>query len=307
MDHSKIIGSKKNKQIQEFFYKMLLIRRFEEKILSLFSKGLLSGTTHAYIGQEANGVGIIANISESDIIFSNHRCHGHYLAFTDDVEGLLRELMGKNDGICGGRGGSQHLNKGNFYTNGIQGGIVPCATGMAYAEKIKGSGCIAVVFMGDGTLGQGVVYESLNFASLWSIPILFVLENNEYAQSTYYKKALAGSILKRAESFGIDAMHLSTTDVFEIHKKSASAITYVKTNIKPFFLLIDTYRFCHHSASDDFRPREEIEERGKNDPLNIFDGLLENTIKIKIEADIVNRINNVVLLAAEENFGEIVL
>ena len=161
----------------ELYKKMVLIRKVEESLLDLFSKGKLFGTTHTYIGQEANAVGIISNMNKDDIIFSNHRCHGHYLTFTDDVKGLIAELMGKNTGVCGGKGGSQHICKGNFYSNGVQGGIVPNAVGMAYAEKKLGRKSITAVFLGDGTLGQGVVYEAMNIASLWSLPIIFVIEN----------------------------------------------------------------------------------------------------------------------------------
>jgi hypothetical protein len=150
---------------------MFFIRRFEETLLDLFSLGKLVGTTHTYIGQEANAIGLIDHLDpDVDTIFSNHRCHGHYLAFTDDAFGLLCEVMGKAPGVCGGKGGSQHLCKGNFYSNGVLGSIVPVATGIALAEKRKGTGRGLDVFLGDGTLGEGVTYESLNIASLWQLP-----------------------------------------------------------------------------------------------------------------------------------------
>ena len=178
--------------------RMYFIRRFEETLLDLFAQGKLVGTTHTYIGQEANAVGIIDHLEpERDVIFSNHRCHGHYLAFTDDAFGLLSEVMGKATGTCGGKGGSQHLCRGNFYSNGVLGSIVPVATGIALAEKKKGTGAVSTVFLGDGTLGEGVTYESLNMASLWQLPVLFVVENNHYAQSTPVELELAGSIAAR--------------------------------------------------------------------------------------------------------------
>ena len=137
-----------------FYERMFFIRRFEETLLDLFSLGKLVGTTHTYIGQEANAVGLIDHLEpELDTIFSNHRCHGHYLAFTDDAFGLLCEVMGKAPGVCGGKGGSQHLCKGNFYSNGVLGSIVPVATGIGLAEKQKGTGAVSTVFLGDGTLG----------------------------------------------------------------------------------------------------------------------------------------------------------
>ena len=191
------------------YERMLFIRRFEETLLDLFSQGKLVGTTHTYIGQEANGVGIIDHLEpERDVVFSNHRCHGHYLAFTDDAFGLLSEVMGKATGTCGGKGGSQHLCRGNFYSNGVLGSIVPVATGIALAEKRKGTGAVSTVFLGDGTLGEGVTYESLNMASLWKLPVLFVVENNHYAQSTPVELQLAGSIAARAGAFGVETAEL---------------------------------------------------------------------------------------------------
>ena len=204
---------------------MFFIRRFEETLLDLFSQGKLVGTTHTYIGQEANGVGIIDHLEpERDVVFSNHRCHGHYLAFTDDAFGLLCEVMGKATGICGGKGGSQHLCKGNFYSNGVLGSIVPVATGIALAEKRKGTGAVSTVFLGDGTLGEGVTYESLNMASLWKLPVLFVVENNHYAQSTPVELELAGSIPARARRSAIETAELATTDVEEIHEAAGRAV-----------------------------------------------------------------------------------
>jgi len=297
---------KKLSRIQKaeyFFYRMLLIRRFEEEVLSLFSKDLIYGTTHAYIGQEADALGVLANISKNDVVFSSHRCHGHYLTYTDDVEGLLCELMGRKNGVCGGRGGSQHLCRGNFYSNGVQGGIVPCATGMAYAEKIKNSGSIIIVYIGDGTLGQGVLYESMNIASLWQVPILFVLENNEYAQSTYYKDAVAGSMLARAQAFGIEATQIATTDVFQVYEIAEYAVNYVRKNIHPFFLQIDTYRFCPHSKSDDYRSVEEIEKRKELDPLKLCGKLLDAAERTALDTDVSNRISKAVEYATKQDLS----
>ena len=195
--------------LAQLYERMFFIRRFEESLLDLFAQGKLVGTTHTYIGQEANAVGIIDHLErERDVIFSNHRCHGHYLAFTDDAFGLLCEVMGKAPGVCGGKGGSQHLCNGNFYSNGVLGSIVPVATGIALAEKKKRTGAVSTVFLGDGTLGEGVTYESLNMASLWKLPVLFVVENNHYAQSTPVELELAGSIPARAAAFGVETAEL---------------------------------------------------------------------------------------------------
>ena len=270
--------------LPELYERMFFIRRFEESLLDLFSQGKLVGTTHTYIGQEANAVGIIDHLEpERDVIFSNHRCHGHYLAFTDDAFGLLCEVMGRSTGVCGGKGGSQHLCKGNFYSNGVLGSIVPVATGIALAEKKKGTGAVSTVFLGDGTLGEGVTYESLNLASLWKLPVLFVVENNHYAQSTPIALELAGSIPARAAAFGIETDELATTDVEEIHETAGRAVRRVRETGEPFFLVLDTYRYSPHSKGDDNRDPAEIEERRKRDPLTVAGERLGDAERREIE------------------------
>jgi acetoin:2,6-dichlorophenolindophenol oxidoreductase subunit alpha len=256
--------------LHDLYERMLVIRRFEETVLEMFSAGELVGTTHAYIGQEAGAVGIIAHLDPArDVVFSNHRCHGHYIAFTDDVEGLFAEVMGRADGVCGGKGGSQHLCRGNFYSNGVQGSIVPVAAGMALAEKAKGTGAVVVVFLGDGTLGQGTVYESLNMAALWRLPILFVVENNHYAQTTPIELAVAGSIPARGAAFGIATTDLDTTDVGELHAAAGAVIERIRTTGEPSFLVLDTYRFAPHSKGDETRDPAEIAAQRPRDPLRV--------------------------------------
>ena len=268
-----------------FYERMFFIRRFEETLLDLFSLGKLVGTTHTYIGQEANAVGLIDRLDpEVDTVFSNHRCHGHYLAFTDDAFGLLCEVMGKAPGVCGGKGGSQHLCKGNFYSNGVLGSIVPVATGIALAEKRKGTGAVSTVFLGDGTLGEGVTYESLNIASLWQLPVFFVVENNYYAQSTPVELELAGSIAARGAAFGVETAELDTTDVELIHEAAGRAIGHVRETGAPYFLVLNTYRFSPHSKSDDQRDPAEIELRRTRDPLLVAGARLADDERPEIEA-----------------------
>jgi len=165
-------GSPGEARSLRFYRRMLSIRRFEETLLDLFDRGLLNGTTHCCIGQEANCVAVMEHLREEDHVFSNHRCHGHYLARMWDALGLLAEIMGKEAGICGGLGGSQHICAPGFKSNGVQGGIVPVAAGIAMAKRLRGIDALSVVFVGDGTLGEGVVYETLNIASLWQLPLL---------------------------------------------------------------------------------------------------------------------------------------
>lgn len=281
-----------NTELTDLYRLMYTIRYFEERLLELFSKGFLNGTTHTYIGQEANAVGIIDNLIPSkDIIFSNHRGHGHYISFTDDIDGLLFEIMGLKTGICSGKGGSQHLCNKNFYTNGIQGGIVPITVGMSFAEKVNRTNSVSTVFIGDGTLGEGVVYESFNIASLWNLPVLFVIENNHYAQTTHSSLQIAGSISARPEAFGIDTTLLETTNVMEIKFESGKIIDTIRKNGRPHCLIINTYRFAPHSKGDDYRNSSEIEEYKKKDPLLVFRNTFVDIAYEQVHYEIKKRIN----------------
>jgi TPP-dependent pyruvate/acetoin dehydrogenase alpha subunit len=274
---------------------MALIRRFEETLLELFSAGKLLGTTHTYIGQEANAVGIVAHLEHGrDVIVSNHRCHGHYLALTDDVDGLLREVMGKEGAVCVGRGGTQHLCNDGYYSNGILGSTLPVATGIALAERERRSGAVTVAFTGDGTLGQGVLYESLNIAAVWGLPILYVVENNFYAQSTPSRLTLAGEIVDRAAAFGIDATQLATTDVEEIEQAAGEIVEAVRANGRPYFLVLDTYRFSAHSKGDDNRDEAEIAAARTRDPLLVAGARLPEAEREAIEEACARRVSRAV-------------
>lgn len=254
---------------------MLTIRYTEERILDLFAQGKLYGTTHTCIGQEADAVGVISHLRDGDLIFSNHRCHGHYLARFDDVFGLVAELMGKEDGVCGGVAGSQHLCRDGFFSNGIQGGILPVAVGMAVAERVKKSDAVTVVFIGDGTLGEGAAYEAMNIASLWKAPILFVIEDNAYAQSTPSRLQIAGAITDRPASFGIETMAIETTDVEKVLQAAGPMIGAVRADDGPRALVIHTYRLAPHSKGDDHRDPEEIKKRRELDPIALLEQRLD--------------------------------
>ena len=254
---------------QTLFEKMLTIRVFEERLLDLFKDGLISGTTHTYSGQEATAVGLIENLMPQDVVFSNHRCHGHYLARFADMRALLAELMGRQGGVCDGRGGSQHLCQETFYTNGIQGGYMAIAVGSALALKGRDQGAVVVAFIGYGTMGQGAVYESFNLASLWQVPLLVVIENNQYAQTTPIHSNLAGSILKRVAAFDIDCDEIESNDVEKLYSLFKERVSYVREEQKPFVQIVINYRLGPHSKGDDFRPSEEIDTWKQNDPLKI--------------------------------------
>lgn len=248
----------------------LTIRAVEEKFLQLFSEGKLNGTVHTCVGQEFSALAFAGQLRKSDFIFSNHRCHGHYIAFTGDVKGLIAELLGKASGTCGGIGSSQHLCRGNFFSNGVQGGIVPVAAGYALGNKLKGNDNIGIVFIGDGTLGEGVLYETMNIISKWEIPLLIVCENNAYAQSTPQEINLAGDIRKRAEAFGIQTWVGTTEEPEELMATGKAAIESVRYSGRPGFFLVETYRLNPHSKGDDDRNPDEIERYRRKDFLHRF-------------------------------------
>ncbi len=278
------------------YEKMFLIRAFEERIGDLFRQGELFGTTHPCIGQEAAAVGIVAALRPGDIITSTHRGHGHFLAFTDDVHGLMAEIMGKATGVCGGRGGSQHLHSRNFYTNGITGGMAVVGTGMALAEKRKRSGSIVACFLGEGAFGQGVLYEAMNMASLWGAPVLYAVENNLYAMSTRIDHFLSGDIQSRARALGIASELVAPDSIFDVISAATHACEFVRTESKPFLLEIKTYRFCGHSINDDcsYRTREEETEWRKRDLLAALAARIDPAARDAIERRCRDRIEHAV-------------
>lgn len=248
----------------------LTIRTVEEKFLSLFSEGKLNGTVHTCVGQEFSALAFAGQLKKKDFVFSNHRCHGHYIAFTGDVKGLIAELLGKASGTCGGIGSSQHLCNNNFYSNGIQGGIVPVSAGYALGNKLRKNGAIGLVYIGDGTLGEGTLYETMNIISKWEIPLLIVCENNFYAQSTPQSVNLAGDIRARAEAFGIKTFKGHTSLPEQLMDDAKNAIDYVRNETKPCFFLVETFRLNPHSKGDDDRPADEIRSYREKDYLSIF-------------------------------------
>jgi TPP-dependent pyruvate/acetoin dehydrogenase alpha subunit len=282
---------------------LYLIRRFEETVLDNFGRGIFFGTTHTALGQEANAVGVLLALEADDIVFSNHRCHAHFLAYGGSPHALFAELMGKSSGVCAGRGGSQHLQWRNFYSNGVQGGIVPVAVGMALAEKYKDTCAATVVFLGDGTLGEGVVYESLNLAALWQAPILFVVENNRIAQTTPLEKALAGSIPARFAAFGIPAIELDTSDVQAILPVAGGRLEAIRQFLGPQALVLHTCRFGPHSKGDDTRPPEQVARlKAARDPLTLQSARLSEAERTRIQAEVEAEIQHAYAQAVADPF-----
>jgi TPP-dependent pyruvate/acetoin dehydrogenase alpha subunit len=290
-----------NTRDDSFYLSMLRIRRFEEKVLAEFSSGNFRGTTHTYLGQEANAVGVLEELDRNDIVVSNHRSHGHFLAYGGDMRALFAELMGKSTGICGGRGGSQHLHWKNFYSNGVLGGTSPIATGIALAEKTLNSNTVTVLFLGDGALGEGVVYESLNMAALWSIPILFVIENNHIAQTTPIDQNFSGDITKRFEAFNISTQLIDSCDVIKINNVAKQLVQMIRGESKPHAIVIITHRFGPHSKGDDTRAEEYISElRLLRDPITTHAGRLTAEKLAEFEREVNLEINESYELAVAD-------
>ncbi len=245
----------------------LMIRKVEQRLLGLFSEGKLFGTVHTCIGQEFVGVSVARSLQPQDTIFSNHRGHGHFLARTGNIVGMIGEVMGKSIGVCAGRGGSQHLCVENYFSNGIQGGIAPVATGLGLAHQLKKNKGVSVVFIGDGTLGEGTLYESLNLAAKFNSPTLFVCENNLFAQSTCQTQTLAGDICARAAAFGIETSHGNTWHWPELFAHMARSIRTIRETGRPMFHRVDTFRLMAHSKGDDNRPSDYVERHRGRDPI----------------------------------------
>jgi pyruvate dehydrogenase E1 component alpha subunit/2-oxoisovalerate dehydrogenase E1 component len=283
----------------ELYRRMFLIRTAETRLLELFSRGLVRGTIHTCLGQEACAVGVMEGIRrDRDLVFSHHRAHGHFLAYCDDLRGLLAEILGRAEGVCGGIGGSQHLYKDNFYSNGVQGGMIPVALGAALAEKRKASAAVAVAFLGDGTMGQGIVYECFNLASLWKLPVLFVLEDNQYAQSTPKAAAQAGDLARRAEPFGIPTFRLDGDDPLLIARTVRAAREESARGQGPAYIVLDTYRLGPHSKGDDSRSPEELAAHWARDPLPRFAARLPEEPRRRLEEEVCRRVEETIAWAS---------
>lgn len=246
---------------------LLRIRRFEERLLKLFDAGRLSGTTHTCLGQEAVPVAVMPLLQDDDFVFSNHRGHGHYLARFNDMAGLLAEIMGKEGAVCGGVGGSQHIRRGNYFSTGVQGESLPVAAGVAWELKRRNLGGVAVAFIGDGTWGEGAVYEALNMASLWALPLIVVVENNEIAQTTPRAQNMAGTIEGRARAFAADYLRVPASALLEAGALAAPAIARVRRESRPLVMEFETSRLGSHSKGDDTRARAEVDELRARDWL----------------------------------------
>jgi len=260
------------------YEQMAKIREFEEKANELYMKAIMPGLTHLYSGQEAVAVGVCEALTREDYITSTHRGHGHCLAKGASVDLMFAELLGKEAGYCRGKGGSMHIadpESGNLGANAIVGGSAGIATGAALSAKKRGTDQVAVCFFGEGALGQGLLYEVMNMASLWKLPIIYVCENNLYNEYTRYSEALAGEVTARAKAFGIYTETIDGQDVQLVYETTKRLVERARRGEGPAFLECMTYRYYGHHVGDIsrtyYRSKEEEQEwREKRDPLKIL-------------------------------------
>lgn len=257
-----------------YYEKMLFLRRFEEKAGQLYGNGLIGGFCHLYIGQEAVVVGIQDCLEEGDQVITTYRDHAHMLAIGTTPESIYAELMGREGGCSRGKGGSMHMfdtKKGFYGGHGIVGANVPIGTGLAFADKYKKNGKISVDYFGDGAANQGQVYEAFNMASLWKLPVLYVIENNEYAMGTSIKRSSATTELyRRGDAFAIPGEQVDGMDIIAVRKAALTAIDYIRSGKGPFILEMKTYRYRGHSMSDPakYRSKEEVSKvKEQRDPI----------------------------------------
>jgi pyruvate dehydrogenase E1 component alpha subunit len=267
----------------EMYRRMTLIRLFEEQANELYRSAKMPGLTHLYIGEEAVAVGVCSALRRDDWITSTHRGHGHCLAKGAEPRRMFAELLGKEEGYCRGKGGSMHIadhENGNLGANAIVGGSAGIATGAALSAKRRGSDQVAVCFFGEGALGQGVVYEVMNMASLWSLPVIYVCENNLYNEYTHYLEATAGEILARPRAFGIEAREVNGQDARVVYATTAELVARARAGEGPAFLLAHTYRYHGHHVGDIdrayYRSKEEEQLwRDERDPLALLASWLQ--------------------------------
>ncbi len=247
----------------------LRIRAVENALYALFGMGKLHGTIHTCIGQEFSGAMLGKYLRWNDFVTSNHRCHGHFIGATRNWRGLIDELVGNEDGVCAGIGSSQHLWAKNFFSNGQQGGLLPVAAGIALDRKTKGGDAAVISYMGEGTLGEGIVYETLNLDSLWSLPHVLICENNFYSQSTPQANSVAGVIADRARGFGVTTVSADTWDLGRFDRVLGEAVNRARTQSLPTFITLGTYRLSPHSKGDDTRNPDEVAWFRERDPATV--------------------------------------
>lgn len=300
-------------QLLDAYERMATIRIFEETMREEFAAGTIPGFVHLYCGQEASGVGVCMNLGDQDSIASTHRGHGHCIAKGVEVEGMVKEIMGRRDGLCRGKGGSMHiadLSKGMLGANGIVGAGGPLACGAALTAKTLGTGAVSIAFYGDGASNQGAILESYNLARIWNLPVIFVVEDNGYAEATASSWSVAGSQVRRANAFDIPAQEVDGNDFFEVYDAAAAMIERARAGGGPSLLHVRLARFFGHFEGDaqTYRGKDEIANARKRDPLGIFRqrvveaALLDGQALDAIEAKVKDRLAQAVVAAKASPF-----
>mgnify|MGYP002623050260 CR=1 FL=1 len=266
---------------------MLLIRRFEEKAGQMYGMGLIGGFCHLYIGQEAVVIGMQAAIKPGDTVITSYRDHGHMLATGMESKGVMAELTGRRGGYSKGKGGSMHMfsqEKGFYGGHGIVGAQVPLGTGIAFAHKYRDEKAVCLTYLGDGAVNQGQVYESFNMASLWHLPVVYVIENNKYGMGTSVERASARTDLyHRGQAYGIPGEQVDGMDVVAVKAAGEKAVNHARTGKGPYILEMMTYRYRGHSMSDPakYRSKEEVQKvRQERDPIERLRGVLLDDIGV---------------------------
>lgn len=276
----------------ELYRRMVLVREFEELTIEAYRRGHTPGLVHASSGQEAVSVGVTSQMAEGDYLTSNHRGHGHCLARGVALDGVMFEIMGRAGGCCGGKGGSMHIadvSRGVIGANGIVGGGVGIAAGAAFSARYRKSGQVSVVFLGEGTMSQGVVFETMNLAALWSLPLVYVCENNGMVEFTRAEELTAGTVADRATPFGIPSQVVDGMDLDSVIAATEPAIARARAGEGPTFLEMTTYRYHgHHVAEVDsgYRTADEIATWRARDPLvNVHGALVADGVATGAELD----------------------
>jgi TPP-dependent pyruvate/acetoin dehydrogenase alpha subunit len=276
------------------YKQMVSIRLFEEQVNDLYTRALMPGLAHLYIGEEAVAVGICEALRRDDYITSTHRGHGHCLAKGAAADRMFAELLGKEAGYCRGKGGSMHIadpKSGNLGANAIVGGSVGIAAGAAFSAKHMGTKQVAVCFFGEGALGQGLLYEVMNLARLWDLPVIYVCENNMYNEYTHFSETTAGDILARPAAFGIPAESVDGQDVRAVHATARRLVDETRSGKGPAFLLCNTYRYRGHHVGDVNREyyRAKLEEQrwmAERDPIKLLaDWIIGQKLADKTQLD----------------------
>lgn len=279
-----VSNSKPEPSVEElkiFYRDMLLLRRFEEKAGQLYGMGLIGGFCHLYIGQEAVVTGIQSVQEKQDSVITAYRDHAHMIACGMDPKGVMAELTGRQDGYSKGKGGSMHMfsKENKFYGgHGIVGGQIALGTGLAFAHKYNEDNGVCVAYMGDGASNQGQVAESYNMASLWKLPVLYVIENNQYGMGTSVKRSSAGDLYRRGEGYNIPGEQVDGMDVFAVQAAARQALDYVRGGNGPYILEVLTYRYRGHSMSDPakYRTKEELQTmKDDRDPITMIKDMLQ--------------------------------